>query len=403
MGQHTEVRQSARPFSVPGNRGHARGVRRDEAVHSLVRQCALGNVLGSTGCEQVEHRRVIDGDSARVSRAENTRVDLAIGEHRGPEHIVDSTEERQQHVRIGQVRIESASKTAEDIVHTFLGQREEHVALQLDDADPPGRGHTLAVGHACGHRRAAKCFGRSCHAPPRIANPFHDFCRSRWHRDIVHTGPMDGSADCLRLASSSPTRACFGEIVAKLIYIANVSLDGYIEDVNGSFDWGVPSEPLHRMFSDLERPIGTYLYGRRLYETMAYWDSPKSVDNQPEYIRDFAAIWRAADKIVYSTTMQAAPTERTRIEREFEADAVRRIKAADTRDMTIGGATLAAQAMRAGLVDELSLVVWPVILGGGKSALPADIRMRLELVDERRFADGVVYLHYRVAKPSDES
>lgn len=188
--------------------------------------------------------------------------------------------------------------------------------------------------------------------------------------------------------------------MAKLIYIANTSLDGYIEDPHGSFDWGVPSEDLHRLFNDLERPIGTYLYGRRLYETMVHWDSPVAVDNQPLYIRDFAAIWRGAEKIVYSTTLKAASTDRTRIECEFDANTVRAMKTAETRDMTVGGASLAGQAIRAGLVDELSLVVWPRILGGGKPALPADVPMKLDLLDERRFSDGVVYLKYRTAPTS---
>lgn len=185
--------------------------------------------------------------------------------------------------------------------------------------------------------------------------------------------------------------------MAKLIYLTNTSLDGYIEDPQGSFDWGVPGEDLHRLFNDLERPIGTYLYGRRLYETMVHWDSPAAVDNQRPYIRDFAAIWRGANKIVYSTTLAVASTERTRIVRAFDADAVRALKTAETRDMTVGGAALAGQAMRAGLVDEISFVVWPTILGGGKPALPKDIQLQLDLLNERRFTDGVVYLQYRVA------
>jgi dihydrofolate reductase len=182
--------------------------------------------------------------------------------------------------------------------------------------------------------------------------------------------------------------------VAKLIYSAIASLDGYIEDEAGRFDWAEPDEEVHSFVNELMRPVGTYLLGRRMYEVMVYWESIELAD-QPPFIRDFAEIWRAADKVVYSTTLDAASTARTRLEREFDADAVRRLKAAAGRDLTVGGPELAARAFRAGLVDELHLFVAPVVVGGGKKALPDDVRLELELVDERRFRNGMVHLRYR--------
>ena len=184
--------------------------------------------------------------------------------------------------------------------------------------------------------------------------------------------------------------------MAKLIYSAITSLDGFVEDENGKFDWAAPDEEVHAFVNDLERGFGTYLYGRRMYETMAYWETVSTGEDRPAVARDFAKIWRAAEKVVYSRTLPAASSARTRIEREFEPEAVRRLKATSERDMSVGGAELAGQALEAGLVDELHLLAGPVVVGGGKAALPRNVCMRLELVDERRFANGVVHLHYRV-------
>jgi dihydrofolate reductase len=181
--------------------------------------------------------------------------------------------------------------------------------------------------------------------------------------------------------------------VAKLIYSAIASLDGYIEDEAGNFDWAAPDEEVHRFVNDLERPVGTYLYGRRMYDVMRYWET--SADEAP-HMRDFAEIWRAADKIVYSKTLETPASARTRIERDFEPEAVRRLKAQAERDLTIGGPELAAQALGAGLVDELQLFLAPVVVGGGKPFLPAAARLQLELLDERRFGNGTVYLNYGV-------
>jgi dihydrofolate reductase len=154
---------------------------------------------------------------------------------------------------------------------------------------------------------------------------------------------------------------------------------------------------LHTFVNDLERSVGTYLYGRRMYETMAYWETPAAVAGQPRFVQDYAEIWRAADKIVYSRTLGAVSRARTRIERDFDPDAIRQMKASARRDITVGGADLAAQAIRAGLVDEWQLFATPVIVGGGKRWLPDDVRLKLELLAERRFGNGVVHLHYRVA------
>jgi len=183
--------------------------------------------------------------------------------------------------------------------------------------------------------------------------------------------------------------------MAKLIYSAITSLDGYVADVNGNFDWAAPDEELHTFVNDLERPVGTYLYGRRMYEVMVYWEAEPPAD-QPQFVRDFAEIWRSADKIVYSKTLQTASSARTRIERDFDPESVRHMKATSERDITVGGPDLAAQAIRAGLVDEFQLFVAPVMIGGGKQSLPDDVRLDLELVDERRFASGVVHLRYRI-------
>jgi dihydrofolate reductase len=182
--------------------------------------------------------------------------------------------------------------------------------------------------------------------------------------------------------------------MAKLIYSAIASLDGYVADEDGNFDWAEPDEEVHSFVNDLERPFGTYLYGRRLYEVMVAWET-MPLAGQPPFIRDFAAIWRAADKIVYSKTLEAVSSARTRIERDFDPEAVRQMKAAAGRDITVGGPELAAQAFKAGLVDECHLLVAPIVVGGGKQALPNSIRLKLELLDERRFGNGVVHLHYR--------
>ena len=183
--------------------------------------------------------------------------------------------------------------------------------------------------------------------------------------------------------------------MVKLIYIANVSLDGFIEDASGSFEWTAPDEEVFAFITDLVRSVGTYLYGRRLYETMAVWETDATLAAQSESMADFAKVWQAADKVVYSTTLQAASTARTRLERSFDPDAVGDMKRSATTDLTVGGANLAAHAFKAGLVDECHLFIRSVVVGGGKPALPRDTRAELELVDERRFTSGVVYLRYR--------
>jgi dihydrofolate reductase len=184
--------------------------------------------------------------------------------------------------------------------------------------------------------------------------------------------------------------------MAKLIYTAIASLDGYVADTNGNFDWAEPDEEVHAFINDLERPVGTYLYGRRMYETMAGWETDATLAAQSELMRDFARIWQAADKIVYSKTLQRASTGRTRIERDFDPETVRRMKASAGSDLTVGGPDLAAQAFEAGLVDECHLFVAPIVVGGGKQSLPDDVRLELELLDERRFGSGMVHLRYRV-------
>lgn len=185
--------------------------------------------------------------------------------------------------------------------------------------------------------------------------------------------------------------------MARLIYSAIASLDGYTADENGNFDWAAPDEEVHRFVNDLERPIGTHLYGRRMYETMRYWDTPAAVEGGHDIERDYAQIWRAADKVVYSRTLDQVLTPKTRLEREFRPEAVRDLKSAASRDLSVGGPELAAQALRAGLVDEVQFVLVPVVVGGGTRFLPDRLRLRLELQDERRFAAGAVFLSYRVA------
>jgi dihydrofolate reductase len=183
--------------------------------------------------------------------------------------------------------------------------------------------------------------------------------------------------------------------VANLIYSAIASLDGYIADEDGNFDWAAPDEEVHTFINDLGRSIGTYLLGRRMYEVLAYWDNPPALDEQPRVVQEFAEIWQAADKIVYSRTLEAPRTARTRIERDFDPEAIRQLKAQSDRDLAVGGPEVAGQAIRAGLVDKYQLFVVPVVVGGGKQALPRDGRIDLELVDEGRFANGTVFLHYR--------
>jgi dihydrofolate reductase len=183
--------------------------------------------------------------------------------------------------------------------------------------------------------------------------------------------------------------------MARLIYSAITSLDGYVADADGNFDWAAPDEDVHRFVNDLERPIGTYLYGRWMYETMVFWERPPGLEGQPAHMQEYAEIWQAADKVVYSRTLATASTTRTRIEPDFDPEAVRHLKAAAERDLTVGGPTLGAHAITAGLVDEYHLFVWPVVVGGGKQFLPDRVRLQLELLDERRFGNGVVYLRYR--------
>jgi dihydrofolate reductase len=183
--------------------------------------------------------------------------------------------------------------------------------------------------------------------------------------------------------------------MAKLIYSAIASLDGYVADEEGNFDWAAPDEEVHSFVNDLERPVGTYLYGRRMYEVMVYWETAHTLADQPPVGQDFAEIWQAADKIVYSRTLGTAASARTRLERDFDPEKVRQLKASAGRDITVGGPDLAAQAIRAGLVDEFQLFFAPIVVGGGKQALPDNVRLKLELLDERRFGSGVVYLHYR--------
>ena len=182
--------------------------------------------------------------------------------------------------------------------------------------------------------------------------------------------------------------------MAKLIYSAITSLDGYVSDEDGDFDWAAPDEEVHAAVNDLERTVGTYLYGRRMYEVMGDWES-MTVADQPPAMRDYAEIWRAADKVVYSTTLESVASARTRIERDFDPEAVRQMKASAGADMSVGGPDLAAHAFRAGLIDELHLFLTPVVVGGGKRSLPNDVRLKLELLDERRFGNGMVHLHYR--------
>jgi dihydrofolate reductase len=184
--------------------------------------------------------------------------------------------------------------------------------------------------------------------------------------------------------------------MAKLIYSAITSLDGYVADDAGTFNWSVPDDEVHAFVNDLERSVGTYLYGRRMYEVMVAWEDPDTFADQPPVIREYAELWQAADKIVYSKTLAAVSSSRTRIERDFDAEAIREMKSRAARDLSVGGPELAAQAIEAGLVDELHLFLSPIVVGGGTPSLPDGMRLELELLSERRFGNGVVQLHYRV-------
>jgi dihydrofolate reductase len=184
--------------------------------------------------------------------------------------------------------------------------------------------------------------------------------------------------------------------MAKLIYVTNVSLDGYIEDERGAFDWFPIDDEYFAFTTDLLRSVGTFLYGRRLYEAMAVWETDAALAARSDLMADFASAWQAASKVVYSTTLAAVSTAGTRLERRFDPAAVHELKATAGSDLTVGGANLAAQAFKAGLVDECQLFVWPVVVGGGKPGLPTGMRADLELLDERRLRDGVVHLRYRI-------
>ncbi len=197
----------------------------------------------------------------------------------------------------------------------------------------------------------------------------------------------------MELSCQDHTPAAERHPLVKLVYSAITSLDGYVADEDGNFGWAAPSGEVHACINDLERPVGTYLYGRRLYETMVVWES-LDLSGQPPVVVDFARLWRVADKFVYSRTLDTVASTRTQLEREFDADAVRRLKAQADRDITVGGPDLAAQAIRAGLVDECHFFVTPVVIGGGTRSLPGNVRLKLELLDERRFGSGVVHLHY---------
>jgi dihydrofolate reductase len=185
--------------------------------------------------------------------------------------------------------------------------------------------------------------------------------------------------------------------MAKLIFSAITSLDGCSEDTQGKFDWAEPDEEVHTFVNELERHVGTYLLGRRMYETLVAWETI-GLGDQPPFIRDFAEIWRAADKVVYSRTLEAVSSARTRIEREFDTETVRHLKAGADRDLSVGGPELAAHAFRAGLVDEVHLVIAPIVIEDGKRWFPTDVRLELELLAERRFGSGTIHLSYRTRK-----
>lgn len=185
--------------------------------------------------------------------------------------------------------------------------------------------------------------------------------------------------------------------MGKLIYSSIASLDGYVADENDNFDWAAPDEEVHAFVNDLERSIGTYLYGRRMYEVMVFWETAPTLAGQPPAVEDYARIWRAANKIVFSRTLESVASRKTRIERDLDPGAVRWMKEGSAQDLSVGGPELAGQAIQAGLVDEVRLFLTPIVVGGGKPALPRNVRVKLELMEDRRFASGVVYLRYRAA------
>ena len=184
--------------------------------------------------------------------------------------------------------------------------------------------------------------------------------------------------------------------MARLLYMAITSLDGYVADEKGDYDWAMPDDEVFGFVNDFERPVGTYLYGRRLYQEMTGWETAHASACESPLMLDFARIWQAADKIVYSRSLETVSTARTRIERNLDPESVRQMKARAARDITVGGAALAGEAIKAGLVDECHLIITPVVVGGGKKSLPGDVRLRLQLLDERRFSSGVVHLRYRI-------
>jgi dihydrofolate reductase len=184
--------------------------------------------------------------------------------------------------------------------------------------------------------------------------------------------------------------------MAKLIYTAISSVDGYVADAEGNFNWSAPDQEVHRFVNDIERPIGTYLCGRRMYEVMRYWETAPTGDGEPSAEHEYAKIWQAADKIVYSKSLKQVSSARTSIQREFDPEAIQQLKTSVARDISVGGSTLAAQALKLGLVDECHLFLSPIVVGAGNPALPDNVRLVLELLDERRFSNGVVHLHYRL-------
>lgn len=190
--------------------------------------------------------------------------------------------------------------------------------------------------------------------------------------------------------------------MAKLIFSTITSLDGYIEDEEGEIGWGAPDEEVSSFVNDLERSVGTYLYGRRMYETMVYWETVQPPADEP-HEHDFTALWRAADKIVYSKSLEAVSSAKTRLERTFDPVVIQEMKSSEERDIGVGGPNLAAHAFKAGLVDECQLFLTPTVLGGGKPALPSNVRLDLELLGERRFRSGVVFLHYRVSMANSDN
>jgi dihydrofolate reductase len=194
-----------------------------------------------------------------------------------------------------------------------------------------------------------------------------------------------------------PGATLLANLMAQLIYSAIASLDGYVEDQTGNFDWAAPDDEVFTFVNELERPVGTYLYGRRMYEALVCWETAHLAPGQPKAARDFTEIWQAADKVVYSRTLGSVASARTRVERDFDPEAVRHLKLTSERDITVGGANLAAQALGAGLVDELQLFAVPVVVGGGKHWLPDDLRIALELAEVRQFANGVVFMRYSPA------